>query len=216
MDEHNRRIINRFDAWSSTYGADRIASWFSYYQAYALNSFNILENANFLDVGCGTGWAVTEIAKKLKFGKACGMDISSQMIKKARADAGKIPNIDFCIANAEYIPYQDESFNFVLSTFSLHHYLNPLQALCEIKRVMKKGGELIIIDSARDVSLPIYIQDCWRRFFEKSHIKYYKINEMKVLIEQAQLKLVGKITTDKKFLFKGKVFTGLMIVKCVK
>jgi hypothetical protein len=40
--EHYQITVERFDEWARTYGEDRIASWFRYYQAYALNNFNLL------------------------------------------------------------------------------------------------------------------------------------------------------------------------------
>ncbi|NEO01876.1 MAG: class I SAM-dependent methyltransferase, partial [Moorea sp. SIO3I7] len=51
----------------------------------AMSKLKLPERDSFLDVGCGTGWAVREAAKQLKSGKACGIDISPKMIENALA-----------------------------------------------------------------------------------------------------------------------------------
>jgi len=216
MNKHAQGAAARFDDWAKTYGEDRISTWFRFFQAFALSRLNISEGRGFLDVGCGTGWAVREAAKQLRDGKACGIDISQKMIDKAIAQGQTMKNIKFRVANAELIPYQDESFNSVLCTCSFHHYQNPLHALSEIKRVMKKDGRLVILDSARDVSFAIWLQDLWRRRFERSHVRYYTTKELKALVEQSQLSLVEKIVTIKRFMFQRKVFTGMILLECMK
>ncbi|NEQ63069.1 MAG: class I SAM-dependent methyltransferase, partial [Moorea sp. SIO4A1] len=167
---------------------------------------------------CGTGWAVREAAKQLKSGKACGIDISPKMIENALAQTrnGLNQTIEFQVANSEEIPYQDQAFSSIICTFSIHHYQNPVRALSEMKRVLKDDGSIVILDSARDVSFPIWLQDRGRRYFEKSHVKYYTTKEMKALVAEAELQLVGEITTVNKFMDHNKVFTGLMLLECRK
>ena len=216
MERHDQLAADRFDDWSKTYGEDRISSWFRFYQSLAMSKLEIAEGEGFLDVGCGTGWAVREAAKRLRSGKACGIDISPKMIEKASAQTSKLSNIEFRVATAEAIPYPDECLSSILCTSSFHHYQNPLRALSEMKRVMKQGGKLVILDSARDISFPIWLQDRFRRYFERSHVQYYTTNEMKALVRQAQLRLVGEIITIKKFMDHKKIFTGLMLIQCGK
>jgi ubiquinone/menaquinone biosynthesis C-methylase UbiE len=216
MSTHSEKAAARFDDWSATYGEDRISSWFRFYQTLAISNLNLAQQESFLDVGCGTGWAVREASKQLKSGKACGIDVSPKMIAKAVAQTPSSGNIEFRIASSEAIPYPDESFSAVLCTCSFHHYKNPIRALKEIRRVMKRDGKLALLDSARDVSLAIWLQDRWRRFFERSHVRYYTTSEMKSLLENAEFNLTKEITTFKRFLDHKKTFTGLMLVECTK
>jgi len=213
---HNQQAIAHFDEWSRTYGADRLTPWFTFYQSLAMSKLNIAEGYGFLDVGCGTGWAVREAAKRLKFGKACGIDISLKMIEKAISQTPIGHNTEFRAANSEAIPYPDESFSSILCTCSIHHYQNSLQALSEMRRVMKNDGTLVLLDAARDVSLAIWLQDRWRRQFERSHVRYYTTTEMKALVEKAGFSLVGEIISLNKFKDHGKLFTGLALLECTK
>ena len=218
MYKHTELAAERFDAWADSYGDDRISNWFKFFQAYALKTLNISTDQSFLDVGCGTGWAVIEAAKKLKYGKSCGIDISPLMIRKANTLSQEVDlkNIEFSVAGSDSIPYPEESFDSIICTFSFHHYPKPLKALSEIRRVMKMGGNLTLIDSARNVSFPIWLQDRWRRYFEKSHVKYYTTHEMIDLIKQSDLRILQDVITIKKFMFRRKFFTGLMIISCKK
>lgn len=214
--DHARKAAARFDDWATTYGEDRISPWFRYYQTLALSKLDLSGGAGFLDVGCGPGWAVREAARQLRDGKACGIDISPGMIEKAKSHCEGSLNVEFRVANSEQIPYADESFHSVLCSFSFHHYENPLTALAEIKRVLKTGGKIVILDSARDVSFPMWLQDRWRRHFERSHVRYYTTKELGALIEQVPLKILGDVVTVRKTLFKRKLFTALMLFQCTK
>lgn len=218
MKSHSQQAANRFDQWADSYSEDRISSWFTFYQSMAMSKLNLTEGQGFLDVGCGTGWAVRKAAKQLKFGKSCGIDISSKMIENALAQTpnAENQNIEFQVANSEAIPYPHESFSSIICTFSIHHYQNPVRALSEMKRVLKQDGSIVILDSARDVSFAIWLQDRGRRYFEESHVKYYTTKEMEALVTEAQLKIHGEITTINKFMDHNKVFTGLMLLECRK
>ena len=218
MTAHSQQAAERFDQWATTYGDDRISSWFSHYQDLALNRLPLEREAGFLEVGCGTGWAVRRAASRLASGPACGIDISPKMIERAgeKTAAADRAKIEFHVANAESIPYADQSFGSILCSFSIHHYEDPVRALSEMKRVLRPGGSIAIMDSARDISLAIWLQDRWRRYGEKSHVQYYTVAEMADLIRRAGLTVQGDVYTCKKFMDRKKTFTGLMLYVCGK
>jgi demethylmenaquinone methyltransferase/2-methoxy-6-polyprenyl-1,4-benzoquinol methylase/phosphoethanolamine N-methyltransferase len=103
-----------------------------------------------LDVGCGTG-DLTLLAKTRSgsAGQVCGIDPSPEMIGVARRKAARQKaDVDFRVGVIERLPYSDGSFDVVLSSLMMHHLpadLKPL-ALAEIRRVLKPGGRLAILD----------------------------------------------------------------------
>lgn len=216
MTRHTARASDYFDRWAINYDRDRISSWFHHYQSKALDRLGLLKGQRFLDVGCGTGWAVRQAAARLFDGVACGVDISPKMIEQANSLSGDYANIDLRVANSESIPFEDSSFDRILCTCSFHHYENPQAALKEIGRVLKPGGTFVLLDSARDVYFPIWLQDRGRRYLEPSHVRYYTTSEMKQLLNETGWNLLGEIETFKKFRDHGKVFTGLMLIECTK
>ena len=103
-----------------------------------------------LDVGCGTGTIALEAYKRVgKTGRVCGIDPSVQLLAGARRKARRasLP-IDFQSGQIEQIPFPNQSFDVVLSTFVLHHVPDDLkrQGLSEIARVLKPEGRLLVVD----------------------------------------------------------------------
>jgi SAM-dependent methyltransferase len=213
---HAKQAADRFDDWAESYGDDRISGWFQHYQQAALDKFAFTGSERFLDVGCGTGWAVRQAATSLPNGSAHGIDISPAMVKKATGLSQAIRNCEFSEANSESIPHEDKYFDSILCTFSFHHYQDPIAALSEFKRVLKDDGMLVIVDSARDVSFAIWLQDRGRRYLERSHVKYYTVKELKSLVEKSGFAIKEDIHTESGFMRFGKAFTGLMFQVCRK
>jgi len=216
MSKHAQQAAARFDSWADSYGEDRISPWFHHYQSLALSQLD-LGKGSFLDVGCGVGRAVRDAAQHLKPGKrACGIDISPKMIEKAQGLAKGLTSVEFQVANAEQIPYSDASFDSILCTCSFHHYENPTAALREIRRVLSKEGKFALLDSARDVSFPIWVQDRFRRYLEKSHVRYYSTKEIQAMLSETGWTVAGNLHRIKRFMDHRKVFTGLFLVACTK
>jgi ubiquinone/menaquinone biosynthesis C-methylase UbiE len=103
-----------------------------------------------LDVGCGTG--TLAIAAKRRVGTngtVYGIDASPQMLARADKKTKKAGvEVVFQNAVAEAIPFQDEKFDVVFSTVMLHHLPQKarLQAVKEIRRVLKPGGRALAVD----------------------------------------------------------------------
>ena len=107
-------------------------------------------NEQVLDVGCGTGTLSREIARQLEpqNSKVVGVDAAAAMIKVARRKGASLPNLEFDAALAEQLPYADGSFDCAVSTFFFHHIEFALkrQALAELRRTVKPGGRIVIVD----------------------------------------------------------------------
>src|SRR5258708_6440660 len=103
-----------------------------------------------LDVGCGTGTLVLDVARRVgRAGRVAGIDPGSQQIARARAKATRRnAPIEFHIGVIEQLAFPDQTFDVVLSTLMMHHLPAPLkrQGLAEIARVLKPGGRLVIAD----------------------------------------------------------------------
>lgn len=113
-----------------------------------------------IDLGCGAGQLVMEMAKKAYGLHVTGIDLSEEMLADARESAqraGLENRVDFRLGNVEEIPFPDRSLDLVVSTASLHHWAEPVKVLNEIDRVLKPEGAYYIFDLRRDMALPFYL-----------------------------------------------------------
>ncbi|MCL5005959.1 MAG: class I SAM-dependent methyltransferase [Acidobacteria bacterium] len=99
-----------------------------------------------LDVACGPGAFVLALAPKVQF--VCGIDLTAEMLRRARAHQIErgIANACFERGDAEQLPYADISFDLVSTQCSIHHMPKPELVLREMVRVMKPEGHMLVID----------------------------------------------------------------------
>lgn len=106
-----------------------------------LNLLGMKSGEKVLDVGCGTGTFLARVAKT--YGVDCtGIDVSKESIAKAKQ--WLVPCLHFQVADAVKLPFEDESFDYVLSFDVLEHIEDQNKALSEMARVLKRGGWLLI------------------------------------------------------------------------
>ncbi len=103
-----------------------------------------------LDLGCGAGWATRILARLVGegpqgHGQVIGIDISDEMIRRARAASKDFENVMFVVGSAEKIPWEENFFDKVLSVESFYYYPDQDRALHELFRVMAPRGRLFIL-----------------------------------------------------------------------
>jgi ubiquinone/menaquinone biosynthesis C-methylase UbiE len=201
MNESKHITLNKakWDKWSET--ADGKGLMYDYLRRAQLSVIglsDIKENMNFLDIGCGTGWAVGQAAKAAgNRGSFYGVDLSSGMIEKAKANFPGRENFHFINASSDSIPLDDNLFDRIICTNSFHHYLHPGKAMQEIRRLLKTGGKIFILDPSADTWF-IKIIDKVIKFFEPQHVKIYSTEEFKIMMSETGLKYLGyKIITGR-------------------
>jgi ubiquinone/menaquinone biosynthesis C-methylase UbiE len=101
-----------------------------------------------LEAGCGTGAQTVILAPRNPECNFISIDISQDSLIKAGKNIREknIRNVKFQIADVLNLPFSDESFDHVFICFLLEHLPESLEALSSLKRVLKKGGTLTIIE----------------------------------------------------------------------
>lgn len=101
-----------------------------------------------LEAGCGVGAQTRILAKNSPEADITSIDISEESISKAKrlVESERIQNVSFHQASILDMLFPDESFDHVFICFVLEHLDDPLQALSEIKRVLKTGGSITLIE----------------------------------------------------------------------
>lgn len=113
------------------------ATWTRELRAYIFERAGFGSTSRVLEVGCGTGAILLEIASE---GSLHGLDIDHSALAQCRAHA---PAAHLTQGDALHLPYPAATFDIVYCHFLLLWVRDPLQALSEMKRVVKTGGHII-------------------------------------------------------------------------
>jgi ubiquinone/menaquinone biosynthesis C-methylase UbiE len=138
-----------------------IAKWYANLTRNALDDFRALARqvspqlppgADVLEVAPGPGYFAIELAKLGDY-HITGLDISATFVEIARQKAAEAcVQVDFRHGNASAMPFQSETFDFLLCRAAFKNFGAPLGALQEMYRVLKPGGRALIIDLRKDAS----------------------------------------------------------------
>jgi len=166
---------------------DKRFNYFRFMQKRLVSLLDLKPDQRLLDLGCGTGWAVRYAAILINGrGEFYGIDISSKMIERAIANSSNNKNVHFYQASAEQLPFENNSFDFIICSNSFHHYFNPDKVLSEVHRVLKSKGRIYILDATAD-GLIVKMADKWTKKKDPTHVKLYSTQEFKTLFVQAKL-----------------------------
>jgi len=130
---------------------------------------HLSSGCNVLEVAPGPGFFAIELAKLGDF-KITGLDISRTFVEIAMENARNAGvKIDFRLGNASAMPFADESFDFIYCSAAFKNFSEPVKALDEMYRVLRPGGEAMVVDLRKDVSLDqidAYVKQSGRSRFD--------------------------------------------------
>jgi ubiquinone/menaquinone biosynthesis C-methylase UbiE len=161
MGSRQRQWLKRFHPegipWPGSVVYNALAQTKIFLSHYALVAEDVARYgpaANVLDIGTGPGHLLFALRRTLPEASLVGVDISAAMVTQAKrnvAQHGESSHIQVQVADANALPFADETFDRVISTGSLHHWKNPLGALAETQRVLKAGGHALLYDLVCDM-----------------------------------------------------------------
>lgn len=102
-------------------------------------------NASLLDLGTGTGDLAREALSAFPNARVVGADFTLEMMRVGRRNGP----LDFSTADALCLPFEDESFDAVVSGFLMRNMIDIRKALEEQYRILKNGGRIVILDTTR-------------------------------------------------------------------
>lgn len=144
-----------------------------------------------LDVGTGTGRFLAQAAAALPGSEIVGVDLSPWYVEHAREQLGSVavgaPRVQ--VANAEALPFADESFDVVTSIFLLHELPRRVRrvVLTEMRRVLKSGGLIVLEDAAQPSDAP-ELRPVLAQFSKDMHEPFfpdYQRDDLTALLEDA-------------------------------
>ncbi|GHO55178.1 class I SAM-dependent methyltransferase [Ktedonobacter robiniae] len=126
---------------------DECSLWAARFGLMLLNNLELHPNLNVLDLACGTGFPLFELAHM--YGASCqvtGVDSWKGAVERARLKLKvyQLPNVQILEADAEHLPFQAESFDMIVSNLGINNFSDPNAVLAECFRITKPEGHLVL------------------------------------------------------------------------
>ena len=137
-----------------------IARWYARNTGRASEQKHLLEriksslpaNGNILEIAPGPGFLAIEFARLGRY-NVTALEISQTFIEIAQDNARKASvNVDFRHGNASDMPFENETFDFIICVAAFKNFSQPVEAIREMYRVLRPGGKACIVDLRRDIS----------------------------------------------------------------
>jgi ubiquinone/menaquinone biosynthesis C-methylase UbiE len=146
---------------------------------------DIKPSSRVLDLGCGTGTAAGYITKSTS-ARVVGVDASIGMLQTARSKDDSLPYVN---ADAARLPFPDGSFDAIYSIYMLHHLPDPLPAVQECFRVLKRGQLVLVTSSHRQIeSYHPKLQEFFPDYVGIDKQRFHDIPVLKKALKQAGFK----------------------------
>jgi demethylmenaquinone methyltransferase/2-methoxy-6-polyprenyl-1,4-benzoquinol methylase len=116
-----------------------------------------IKTSKILDVATGTG-DLAVATMKLNPEKVTGIDISDRMLEEGKRKITRLGlqgKIELVKGNAENITFPDETFDAVMSAFGVRNFENTRRGLCEMRRVLRPGGMVMILEFSKPSWFPM-------------------------------------------------------------
>jgi ubiquinone/menaquinone biosynthesis C-methylase UbiE len=203
MRTHTEAVQDQFDPQAKAYLTSPVHALGPDLQAARERAAHSLgPDAAVLDVGSGAGhlsFALAGLAARVvALDPAPGM---LAIVREAAAARG-LPQIETCKAAANALPFPDASFDLVCTRYSAHHWLDVPRALREIRRVVRAGGFILVIDllGEDEPLVDTHLQSI-ELLRDTSHVRDRSIQEWRDLLLQAGFECREHTTWDTRLEF---------------
>ncbi len=160
------------------------------------------EHWRLLDVATAAGHTAFAFAPHV--GEVVASDLVDEMLAVAREQAATrgFDNVSFELADAESLPFADDSFDAVTCRIAPHHFTDPPRFVEEVARVLRPGGRFGLVDNVVDREAADFVND-WERKRDPSHVRALGIEEWLTIFEAAGLVPVVVELLSKRMAFKA-------------
>jgi ubiquinone/menaquinone biosynthesis C-methylase UbiE len=154
---------------------------------------------NLLDLGCGPGIVTAAMAPDVR--EVVAYDLTPEMLDKARQrcqEAG-LKNVRFELGRAEHLPFEEESFDGVVTRLTIHHFLDPRRVMNEAVRVTRRNGKVIVADvvsSENDEEARLH--NALETLRDPTHMRMFSPSDMLELVKSAGLRITSTVTWEMK------------------
>lgn len=156
---------------------------------------------NLLDIATGGGHVAKLLSSRFKH--VFATDLTERMLANTERHLREHENIFFVVADAENLPFLDNSFDYVSCRIAAHHFPDPAAFIREVVRVLRPGGKFIFIDNVASENDKY---DAFINSLEKerdySHVRSLKTSEWTSLLEESGLDIIRQASRKKRLPYK--------------
>lgn len=181
----NHRIKNTYDQLANDYEhvVDKNNPYNIDYERPAMMKLlpKDMSAMNVLDAGCAAGWYTLQLVNR--GGKVTAIDLSPKMVAATKRRLGKKADI-LCLDLAEKLPFDDESFDLIISSLVLHYIKDWNRTFSEFSRILKPNGNILFsthhpfmdikLSQNNDYFATELIIDQWKRAGKLIEVPFYR------------------------------------------
>jgi demethylmenaquinone methyltransferase / 2-methoxy-6-polyprenyl-1,4-benzoquinol methylase len=160
MEDKRASVESMFDSIAWRYDFLNHFLSFNFDRIWRRRAINIISKSfkspSIIDVATGTGDLAIE-ALRLNPSRILGIDISGKMLEIGREKIqrkGLSEKIDLIYGDSENIPFNDDFFDVAMVAFGVRNFSDPLKGLSEMKRVVRTGGMIMVLEFSKPKSFP--------------------------------------------------------------
>jgi len=148
MNSRETRLTQRrYDRQASLFDLTETPSEVLLFKRLRERLWGTVEAGRLLEIGVGTG---KNLAHHPKGARVVGIDISPRMLRKAAAKVARMGReVDLVLGDAQQLPFRDGAFDGAAATFVFCSVPDPVTGLTEVKRIVKDGGEIDLLEHVR-------------------------------------------------------------------
>jgi len=190
---YKRQLAKRFDRASHSYDSYAEFQKIVLERLLAMLPLDVADAV--LDLGTGTGQALSILCEKLSPKCCVALDLSQQMLAVSRERFSSLQNTHYICADAERLPFQVASFDLIFSSLAIQWCLAPDALLKELYYAVKPGG-YVVFSTLLENSMA-EISKAWSGLDDERHVhQYMSAESLLACVEASQLNLLSAECSD--------------------
>ena len=216
----NNVVEKEFDLKASHYESNRLAPWYKAHAQEIVKYCPPQIDGDILDIGCASGYQLRLLSELYPKSRLVGLDLSSNMINQALSLSDEASKRFYYIHdNWENLRNESQrrlsqfDFKLIICANTFHYFVDPPQAIKQMYDCLDSDGMLLLLEREKSSSALTLFWGFLHRYLIKDQVEFYSAGNIVDYLSQAGFNQVQIVSTLKKYLWKGKLFTSIAIIK---